>query len=453
MASIDQTDWMALQSELIEAGCRVLATPEFDGEVPHWNGALNPRPKRVVRCSTATQVSKVMRAASRFDAPLAVYNGGQDWNGRSVREGSLLLDLRDLRSIDIDTDLRKATIGAGVTAAQLNQAAGQRSLAAVIGNDGAVSMTGLALGGGYGPLMCRFGLTCDNLLSAEVVLPDGSIVTCDKESEPDLFWALRGGGGNFGVVTSMNLRLHALDDVLVGTIVFPWTDGHAALTHYAELMLRASAELFGAVVMATGPGGRPAIIISLVWSGERAAGEAIIGNVAAAGHPVVVKAESMVADDLLSLTNGKLAQGLGYEVATRWFETLTAETIDMLLAAFEARTSSLTSIIVHHCHGAAAAIAADATAFGMRKPHFTALIYSTWEPTLADAERHRSWVRFLDAELASTSLPGGYANLLPDSASDRIGHAYGPNAARLARIKSRFDPRSVLQAIPIPIQA
>jgi hypothetical protein len=286
-----------------------------------------------------------------------------------------------------------------------------------------------------------------------VVLLDGSIVTCDAEREADLFWALRGGGGNFGVVTSMSLRLHALHDALVGIIVFPWTDKRAALARYAELLLRAPGELFGAAVLANGPGGKPVIVITLVWTGELAAGEAIIGDVAAAGHPIVVRAEPMVASRLLSLTDGKLAQGLGYEVATRWFRTLTTETIDILLAAFEARPSPLASIIVHHCHGAATQVAADATAFGMRDPHFTAMTYAAWEPSLVDAELHRIWAWSLDAQLASASLPGGYANLLPDRASDRIAHAYGRNASRLARIKSRFDPRGVLRAIPLPIQA
>ncbi|MEX3899851.1 FAD-binding oxidoreductase [Paraburkholderia sp. BR10954] len=450
IANIDQTDWAALKGRLIEAGCQVLMMPAVGGKIAHWNGALDSRPKMLVRCSTVAQVSSATRAASGFDAPLAVYNSGQDWNGRSMRDGSLLLDLCDLRTIEIDTGRREATIGAGVTSAQFNRAAGERGLAAVIGNDGAVSMAGLTLGGGYGPLMTRFGLACDNLLSAEVVLLDGSIVTCDGEREPDLFWALRGGGGNFGVVTSMRLRLHRLDDALVGTIVFPWTDGRAALAHYAGLMLRAPNELFGAAALSTGSGGKPVIVISLVWTGEQAAGEAIIGEVAAAGHPIVVRSDPTVARDLLSLTDGKLAQGLGYEVATRWFSALTGATIDVLLAAFEARTSPLTSIIVHHCHGAATQVAADVTAFGMRDPHFTALIYAAWEPALVDAELHRIWAASLDAELAPTSLPGGYANLLPDRASDRIAHAYGPNALRLSRIKTRFDSRGVLHAIPLP---
>jgi FAD/FMN-containing dehydrogenase len=451
-ANIDQAHWTALRAELIEAGCQLLARPGDGVDVAHRNGALKPRPKMVARCGTAAQVASVMRAAKRFDVPLAIHNGGQDWNGRSVRDGSLVLDLSGLRSIEIDTELGHAAIGAGVTIAQLNHAAGERGLAAVIGNDGAVSVAGLTLGGGYGPLMTRFGMACDNLLSAEVVLPDGSVVNCDAEREADLFWALRGGGGNFGVVTSMRLRLHALDSALAGTLVFPWTDRRAALAHYAELMLSAPDALFGAAVLAIGPGGKPAVVISLVWTGEPEAGEAIIREAAAAGRPILVKTEPMAASGLLSLTDGKLAPGLGYEVATRWFSTLTAETIDILLAAFEARTSPLTTIIVQHCHGAATRVAADATAFGMRDPHFMALINSAWEPPLVDAERHRSWARSLDAKLASASLPGGYANLLPDRASDQIAHAYGPNASRLSRIKARFDPQGVLRAIPLPIQ-
>jgi FAD/FMN-containing dehydrogenase len=447
---LNQTDWVALQGELIHAGCQVLTKPWEGGDVSYRNGALAPRPKMVVRCSTALQVSRAMRAASRFNAPLAVHNGGQDWNGRSVRDGTLLLDVSDLRTIEIDTGDSKATIGAGVTSAQLNHAAGERGLAAVVANHGAVSVAGLTLGGGYGPLMTRFGLACDSLLAAEVVLLDGSIVTCDAEREADLFWALRGGGGNFGVVTSMSLRLHALNSVLAGTIVFPCADGRAALAHYAGLMLRAPDELFGGAALTTGPGGQPVIVISLVWSGEPAAGEAIISEVAAAGHPIVVEAEPMAASGLLALTDGKLGEGLGCEVATRWFGVLTAETIDRIVAGFEARTSPLASIIVHHCHGAATRVAAGATAFGMRDPHFSVLINAAWEPAQTDAERHRIWARSLNTELAPNALPGGYANLLPDRASDQIAHAYGPNVPRLAGIKARFDPGGVLRAIPLP---
>jgi hypothetical protein len=239
--------------------------------------------------------------------------------------------------------------------------------------------------------------------------------------------------------------------VLAGTIVFPWADRRAALMHYAGLMLRAPDELFGSAVLTLGPGGNPVVAISLIWSGELKDGEAIIRDVAAFGQPLVVKAEPMAANGLLAQTDGKLGYGVGYEVATRWFSNLTPDTIDILLAAFEARTSPLASIILQHCHGAASRVAPEATAFGMREPHFAAMVNATWDPPRVDAQQHRSWVRSVDAELAATSLPGGYANLLPDHATDLIAHAYGPNASKLTRIKARFDPDNVLRAIPLPV--
>jgi FAD/FMN-containing dehydrogenase len=445
-STLGDFDLEALRADLGKAGCGILGSEA----IRRWNGALDPHPMLAVRCDTATQVSSAVRIANRSDIPLCVYNGGQDWNGRSLRNDSLVLDLSHMAAIEIDAGRREATIGGGVTTAQLNHATGKHGLIAVIGNDGAVSMAGLTLGGGYGPLMTRFGLACDNLLSAEIVLPDGTITSCDAAQSANVFWGLRGGGGNFGIVTSMRLRLHALSNVLAGNLVFPWTDAQAVLAYYAEMMLGAPAELFGAVVLSTGPAGEPVIVVSLVWSGEAAEGELIVAKIAAAGQPILVKAGPVPASSLLSLTDGKLAQGLGYEVATRWFQLLTHETINTLLAAFETRSSPLTSIIVHHCHGAATEVKADATAFGMRDPHFTALIYAAWNPPQADAEPHRAWIRLLDSALATASLPGGYANLLSDEVPERVRNAFGANAIRLARVKADIDPTHVLSAIPLP---
>jgi hypothetical protein len=194
-----------------------------------------------------------------------------------------------------------------------------------------------------------------------------------------------------------------------GNIIFPWADAQKALAKFTELMLHAPAELFGAAILSEGPGRMPVIVISLVWTGELEAGKTIAAELATIGKPVVVKIEPMQASKILSLTDGKLAQGRGYEVATRWFRTLEPETIRALITAFEARTSSTSSIIIHHCH-----------------------LYST---------------------LARTALPGGYANLLSDTAADQIAHAYGPNASRLAALKAQFDPATVLNSIPLPPKA
>jgi FAD/FMN-containing dehydrogenase len=441
-----------LQGDLGSAGCKVTKLLDGGDATRRWNGALDPHPILIAQCSTTEQVSAALVATRRAGQSIAVHNGGQDWVGRSLRDGSVVLDLSAMTSIEIDAEGQEAVIGGGVTARLLNEAAGERGLAAVIGTDGAIGMPGLFLGGGYGPLMTRFGLACDNLLSAEIVLLDGRVVRCDAEQEPDLFWALRGGGGNFGIVTSARLRLHDVT-ALVGTFVFAWTEARIIMEAYAELMTRAPAELFGVAVLVLGHGGSPIVVVSLVWTGEPEKGNAVMSEFAAAGSPIMTKTEDMSGNALLALNDGKLVQGRGYDVGTRWFSTLSLDAIDKLIAGFDERTSPLSSIIVHHCHGAATQVPATATAFGMRQPHFTALIYSAWEPASSDGAQHREWTVRLMASLASMSLPGGYANLLTDTRSVQIAHAYGPNASRLAQLKQRYDPEGVFQAIPLPTKA
>jgi FAD/FMN-containing dehydrogenase len=440
-----------LRTRLIAAGCEVpeSGSPAETQATRMWNGALDRRPALVARCRTADQVGTALRAATNICLPLCIHNGGQDWNGRSLQDGALVLDVSGMAAVSVDPGRREAVIGAGVTSGRLNQAAAEHGLAPVIGNDGAVSMVGLMLGGGYGPLMTRLGLACDNLLSAGVVTPDGEAVTCDPDIRPDLFWALRGGGGGFGVVTAASVRLHALEPPLAGAVVFPWPDARAALARFGELMLRAPAELFAAAVLSLGPGGRPAAVISLVWTGEEARGREIVDDIASAGSPVVIRVESTPASALLAATDGKLAPGLGYEVATRWLDVLAPEATDALVTAFEARTSPLSSIIVHHCHGAATEVAPEATAFGMRRPHFTALVYGAWSPADGDGP-HRLWAPGTAEALDSVALPGAYATLLADG-DGRAGHAYGPNGPRLAEIKRRMDPAGVLRALPLPL--
>ncbi|OTP68070.1 FAD-binding oxidoreductase [Caballeronia sordidicola] len=442
----------SLRAKLELARCEVDDAPSQSNAVRRrWNGALSPCPALIAGCDSTVQVVSALRAASEENMPISVYSGGRDWEGRSLRDGTVVLDISTMTSIDIDVEKREAVIGGGVTAGQLNEAAGAKKLVAVIGNDGSVGMAGLLLGGGYGPLMGRLGLACDNLLSAEVVLADGSVVTCDAKHEPDLFWALRGGGGNFGIVTSARVRLHKLDEIFAGNIVFAWTDARSALTQYANLMLHAPADLFGAAVMSVGPGGDPIVVISLVWTGESGKGETFVAQAVEAGNPILVKTGPMPTDELLFLTHGKLAQGRGYEVATRWFRDLVPRTLETLVEGFEQRSSPLSSIILHHCHGAATQVAPDETAFGSREPHFTAFIYSTWDLATVDASIHCEWAKHLGTALVPGALPGGYANLLSDTAANQISDAYGPNALRLAQIKTYYDPKRILNAIPLPI--
>ncbi len=216
--SFDHVGFAALKDQLSESGC-VVHEPGSKGYAEAsrlWNGAVERKPALVTACSNTNDVRTALLAAQAAGIPVSVRNGGQDWVGRALRNGGLVLDMTPMRQCSVNAEALEATVSGGVTVADLNAAAGQHALAAVIGNDGAISMAGLILGGGYGPLMTRFGLALDSLISAELVLADGTIATCNATHNRDLFWAIKGGGGNFGVVTSMRLRLHRVGQVLSG---------------------------------------------------------------------------------------------------------------------------------------------------------------------------------------------------------------------------------------------
>jgi FAD/FMN-containing dehydrogenase len=188
-----------------------------------WDGAVTRVPALTVRPHTPAEVSAAVLTARRHDLPLSVLAGGHDWAGRSVRDGGLVIDLAEMRQVVVSPRLQVASVEGGATAGDVISAAQPLGLTAVTGTTGGVGMAGLTLGGGYGPLNGRFGLALDNLLGVDVVLADGRQVTANPTSEPDLYWALRGGGGNFGVATSLNFRLHRVPEILSGFIIYPWT--------------------------------------------------------------------------------------------------------------------------------------------------------------------------------------------------------------------------------------
>ena len=442
----------ALKNQVTASGCIVHepGSREYARATRLWNGAVVRKPVLVAACSTTNDVRTALRAARAIGLPVSVRNGGQDWVGRALRDGGLVLDLAPMRHCSVNAEAAEATIGGGVTVADLNAAAGRHALAAVIGNDDAVSMAGLVLGGGYGPLMTRFGLVSDSLISAELVMADGTIARCDATHNSDLFWAVKGGGGNFGVVTSMRIRLHRVGELMSGSIAFPWGDAPAVLENFSGLMQSAPDELAGAAILAAGPGGKPLVMVSPTWSGDRERGRRIVSEIESFGTPIFSKVGPMAAADLLALTDGKLVSRRGYEVATRWLPDLPPDVVSTLIGAYDDRTSAYSSIILHHLHGAAARVAPEATAFGMREPHFTALIYAAWEPAHVDATDHRRWARSLSSKLSRWALPGGYANLLGDEAREQIRSAYGPNAQRLLNLKGKFDPTNAFSAIPLP---
>lgn len=423
--------------------------PGYEQAVAIWNGAVAHRPAVVVGCATTEDVRQAVLAARTHGMPLSVRGGGHGWAGQSLRDGGLVIDLSPMRAVTVDAPAERVTMAGNATSADVTAASNPLGLTTTTGNCSSVGMAGLTLGGGYGPLSGRLGLAADNLLSAEVVLADGRVVTASPDAEPDLFWALRGGGGNFGVVTSMQMRLHAVRQLLAGFIVFPWSDGPGVLARLDEVLGQAPDELTIQPGVAWGPDGSPMVSLMPVWSGELAEGAQHIERLRTLGSPALVQVEPMPHSAHLALSDPYTVNGRSVVSTTRNVSKITSGVTAALLHAGETVPSPFSAVLAHHLHGAAARVPTQDTAFGLRDEHFMIEIWGVWDA--GDETRHRAWVDQVSAELAPHALPGGYPNILSPDAHDQITHAYGPNAARLRNVKAAYDPDRVFEAVPLPL--
>ena len=417
-----------------------------------WNGAVDHYPALFALCETVADVQAAIGAARGHGLALSVRGGGYDWAGRALCHGGMVIDLSPMRAVTVDPATRIATVAGGATGLDLAAAAAAHGLAAVTGTIGAIGMAGLTLGGGHGPLSGRCGLALDNLLEAEMVLADGSRTTADAAENADLFWALRGGGGNFGVVTSMRVRLHAPGTVLAGMITFPWSEAATVLRGYAEIMASAPDELTVQAGLLPGVDGEPMAYLAPAWSGEPADGGRFMAALQRLGSPAVSQIGFMSLTELLGRLDAYLTRGRHYAIRTRSLPALTPRAVSAFVAAGQRRTSPHSAITIDCLRGAAARVRTDATAFGLREPHFTVGIVAGWEPAIGDGgSRHRQWARALADTLASDALAGGHASLLGPDDQQQTAFAYGGNAARLQYLKRRFDPDGVFaSAIALP---
>ena len=425
---------------------------EYEGARRVWNGVVNREPALIALCETVQDIRAAVREARAQGLPLSVRGGGHDWAGRALRHNGLVIDLTRMRQVQVDTLEQTAVVAGGATATDLMNAAAPHGLAAVTGNVGAVGMAGFLLAGGYGPLTTRFGLALDNLLGADVVLADGQLVTADATQNTDLFWALRGGGGNFGVVTSMRLRLHPVNEILAGIILFPWSEAESVLRGHAEIMASAPDELSVLVVLAPGQDGSPLVFLGPIWTGDPEKGREFMARLEGLGTPLLSQVGPMSYADLLRLYDAQAAEGRHYALKTRWLAELTPEIISEVVAAGTRRTSPFSMIALHHFHGPGTQIPVGATAFGLRQEHFLMEIIAAWDPNeKSESDAHRKWASDLFSVLAPHALPGGYPNFLTADDHEQIGAAYGKNAPRLRDIKWHYDPNNLFSsATPIP---
>jgi FAD/FMN-containing dehydrogenase len=418
-----------------------------------WARPAGSLPRAVVHCETAHDVQETIRIARDAGLVLSVRGGGHDWAGRALCEG-IVIDLSGMYDVAIDVADRRATSSGGARASDILAVTDLLGLAAVTGSVGAVGMTGLTLGGGYGPLIGQYGLALDNLLGAEVVLADGRIVRADRDSEPDLFWALRGGGGNFGVVTSMQQRLHVLPIVRSGMILFPASEAKAVLEGCAEIATTAPDTLTFQIMFIFDPDKQPMIAVIPTWCGSSSEGEARLAPFLALGNHVASFVAEQPLGASLKMFDPHIVNGLRVTMETCWLPALNRGAIDAFLHAMQTAMAPGCAIVTHEFKGAASRIPLHETAFGLRRDHVLVEILAAHaSDDLVEGDRYRQWVKSAHDAFDVLALPGGYPNMLKLGDTKRASQSFGSNAARLIEIKRRYDPDNVFSsAIPLPTE-
>ncbi|SEH53726.1 FAD/FMN-containing dehydrogenase [Mycolicibacterium rutilum] len=429
--------------------------PEFDAALHQFNGAVHIRPAVVVRCESAPDVQVAIRVAREHTIPLSVRGGANDFWGRGLRSDGLVLDLSAMRAVRVDEDRRIATVEGGALSSDVVRAAEKAGLTAVTGTVGTVGIVGLTLGGGYGPLTGRFGLAADNLLGAQVVLADGALV--DTDTEPDLLWASRGGGGNFGVVTSARIQLHPVPVVVSGTILYPVTQARSVLAGLHDILAGAPDELTVDVGFLPGADGSPTVYVAPTWSGDVRRGDAPGGPVhtlTRLGTPVLADIAPVARSVPLAATTAMFPFGRRGAIRTRMLPGISEPVGDVLERAARNFSSPFSALLLHQFHGAPTRVPLDATAFALREPHSMAELIALWDNDSRPADTvdtpHQRWLEHVHAALEPYAMPGGYVNLLGPESPDQIAQAYGANTARLLAIKRRFDPHGLFDATPLP---
>ncbi|MQS08496.1 FAD-binding protein [Streptomyces sp. IF17] len=422
--------------------------PGYDKARTTYLGGMDQQPAVIVRPADADDVARVVSLAGESGTPLAVKSGGHSMF--CLADGGIVLDMSSMRDLRIDTETRTAWAETGLTAGEFTNAAAEHGLVTGFGDTGSVGLGGLTTGGGIGYLVRKYGLTIDDLLAAEVVTADGVLRRVDAENEPELFWAIRGGGGNFGVVTRMRFRMHELETVLAGLLVLPGTP--EAIAGFVELAQRAPDELSGIVnIMCAEPWlpfvpeelhGKPIIMAMMVYAGEGEAAEQALAPFRALDTPLA----DMIAPIPYREVFPPEDEDHHPVAAARnlFVETLDRDDAALILERINASTAAMAAVQVRVLGGAMARVPGDVTAFAHRDRKVMINVAAVYENP-DEAEEHTRWAEQLTHDLQK-GVPGVYVNFLADDSEARIREAYPQDTwERLRAVKRTYDPSNVFR--------
>ena len=417
----------------------------YDSARVVWNGMIDRKPAGIVCCAGVADVIQAVNFVRDNHLLVSVRGGGHNITGYAVNDGGIVIDLSHMKGVHVDIAKRTARAEAGLTWGEYFheiQAFGLASTGGVVSTTG---ISGLSLGGGLGWLMGKHGLTCDCLISADMVTADGRFVTASATENPDLFWGLRGGGGNFGVVTSFEFQLYPVGPtVLGGMVVHPMSEAKEVLRFYREYARSCPDALTAWAALMTSPEGEPVVAILVNYMGDLAEGERLAEPVRKFGSPLVDTIGPMTYCEL----NSMLDEAFPYGTVQRYWKSsflkdLGDEVIDILVDGASSMLSPMSMVGFFHVHGAATRVGAEETAFGLREDQWDYDIISQWtDPT--ETDKHIKWTRDFFNRVEPFAS-GVYVNHLDAEEADRIGEAYGDNYKQLQELKNKYDPTNLFR--------
>ena len=408
------------------------------------NGLIDKRPGVIARCRTSADIAAAVKFAVERGLEIAVRGGGHNVAGRCVTDGGVMIDLSLMTDVRVDPANRTATAEGGATWAMFNAATQKHGLATTGGVISSTGVGGLTLGGGLGWLMAQHGMAVDNLVAAEIVTAAGAVVTCSAEEHPDLFWAIRGGGGNFGVAASLTFKLHPVSTVIGGLVAHPLDAADGMLRFFRDTTASAPDELtlFGGLLHAPdGSGAKIGAIV--VFHADPDGGMKAVQPIREYGPPIMDMIGPMPYEQLNSMLDGGFPRGALNYWKSSYLTSLTDDAIDTLVARFRVCPAPLGALLLEHFHGAVTRVPVDDTAFPHRDAGYNLLIVAQWvDPSQTDV--CVAWARETYDAMKPFMANGRYVNYLGDDETGAsVAAAYGPNYERLRRVKRQYDPANV----------
>ena len=422
------------------------STADYDSARKVWNGMIDRRPAYIARCKSVADVQSAVRFARQNGLLTAIRGGGHNAAGLGVCDGGVVIDLGGLRDVVVDPARRIARAGGGATWADFDRATAAHGLATTGGAVSTTGIAGLTLGGGLGWLMRSYGLTCDNLVAADVVTADGQVVRASEAENADLFWGLRGGGGNFGVVTTFEYQLHPVSTIFGGMLLYPLAKAREMLRAYRDVTRNASDKLTVFAAMMHAPDGTPVVGFVLCYNGNAEEGEKAIAGIRKFATPIAGEVGPMPYTALQSMLDGGFPSGLHVHWRSEFITSIPDDFIETAVSSFERVPSPLSAMLLEQFGGAVSRVPRDATAFDQRDSDYNLVIVSRWADP-ADKDKNVAWARETSDKVTAFTNGRVYVNYIGAGESpDRVRAAFGADKYnKLVEIKRKYDPTNLFR--------